>query len=390
MVDGIKFITQAYSNGNPKKYVLKNKKGLKKILDSKYFKNSFKLDGADTTNKMLNTFLDAQKLQTRITVQVADVGIDTMDAILKRVSERIDLILNEEYLLAKKIISEKDSDKKEAMLTELYSKYSWVRNGIESAYIAEDPSLAEAFMDNDELFTKLYTKANFSETLNSIMAKHSKLDYLITGSAINYTKGTTYLVNNLFISLALAITVIAILMSFLFHSWKMVIVSLIPNLLPLVTTSAIMGLVGIPIKPSTILVFSIAFGISVDDTIHFLAKYRQELSLKNWNIKEAVSVAINETGVSMIYTSIILFFGFGVFAASNFGGTQALGVLVAVTLFVAMLANLVLLPSLLLSLEKRVTTKSFKDPLLEILDEEEDIDLDKLVIRKKTDKNSTL
>lgn len=386
LVDAIKFVSQAYSNGNPDKYILRNKRGLKKILDSKYFKNSFKLDASDSTNQMLNTFLDDSKLQTRITVQIADIGIDTMEVILERVSDRIDLIINEEYILAEKALSETNVEKKEELLNTLYTKYSWVRSEIESVYTNENPDLADLFMDDENALMKMHLKDDFSTVLNTTMKNHPKLDYLITGSAVNYTKGTTYLVNNLFISLALAITVIAILMSFLFHSWKMVIVSLIPNLLPLVTTSAIMGLFGIPIKPSTILVFSIAFGISVDDTIHFLAKYRQELTLKNWNIKAAVSSAIKETGVSMIYTSVILFFGFGVFSASNFGGTQALGVLVAVTLLVAMLANLVLLPSLLLSLEKRITTKSFTDPLLQVMDEEEDIDLDQLVIKKKPNK----
>ena len=119
-----------------------------------------------------------------------------------------------------------------------------------------------------------------------------------------------------------------------------------------------MGYFGIAIKPSTILVFSIAFGISIDDTIHFLAKYRQELKTKN--ISESVEISIKETGVSMIYTSIILFFGFSMFTASEFGGTQALGVLVSLTLFVAMLTNLILLPSLLLSLEQNVITKILK------------------------------
>lgn len=143
-----------------------------------------------------------------------------------------------------------------------------------------------------------------------------------------------------------------------------------------------MGYFGIPIKPSTILIFSIAFGISVDDTIHFLAKYRQELKQQQWNIKEAVYLALQETGVSMIYTSIILFFGFGVFTVSSFGGTIALGILVSITLVFAMLADLVLLPSLLLSLDKALTTKAFKrEPLIEILDEEEDIDLNELEVK---------
>ena len=171
-------------------------------------------------------------------------------------------------------------------------------------------------------------------------------------------------------------------MSILFSSVRMVMVSLIPNLLPLITTAGLMGFFGIPIKPSTILIFSIAFGISVDDTIHFLAKYRQELKQHKWRIKESVYLALRETGVSMIYTSTVLFFGFGVFTVSSFGGTVALGILVAVTLMFAILADLVLLPSLLLSLDKAITTKAFKkEALIEIIDEEEDIDIDELEVK---------
>lgn len=212
----------------------------------------------------------------------------------------------------------------------------------------------------------------------------SPADYEVslTGTSVVFLKGTNYLVENLLTSLTLAIILIASLMSVLFSSVRMVLVSLIPNLLPLLTTAGLMGFFGIPIKPSTILIFSIAFGISVDDTIHFLAKYRQELKHQKWNIRESVHLALRETGVSMIYTSIILFFGFGVFAVSSFGGTVALGLLVSVTLLFAMMADLVLLPSLLLSLDKALTTKAFKrEPLIEIIDEEEDIDLNELEVR---------
>lgn len=213
----------------------------------------------------------------------------------------------------------------------------------------------------------------------------SPQDYKVTltGTSVVFLKGTDYLVENLFTSLALAILLIASLMSVLFSSVRMVIVSLIPNLLPLITTAALMGYIGIPIKPSTILIFSIAFGISVDDTIHFLAKYRQELQQHQFGIKQAVLAALKETGISMIYTSTILFFGFGVFTVSSFGGTVALGFLVSLTLLMAILADLVLLPSLLLSLDKALTTKAFKkEPLIEILDEDEDIELDELEIKE--------
>jgi predicted RND superfamily exporter protein len=194
----------------------------------------------------------------------------------------------------------------------------------------------------------------------------------MTGSALLFLKGTKYLVKNLIMSLALAIGLIALFMAYLFRSFRMIVISLIPNLLPLVITAGIMGFVGVPIKPSTILVFSIAFGISVDDTIHFLAKYRQELTANKWRIEKSVYNALRETGVSMFYTSIVLFFGFSVFVISNFGGTVALGSLVSATLLLAMLANLILLPSLLLSLEKSIANKqTLKKPQIDILPQDE-------------------
>jgi predicted RND superfamily exporter protein len=195
----------------------------------------------------------------------------------------------------------------------------------------------------------------------------------MTGKALVFLKGTNYLIHNLVISLSLAIFLIAIFMAFLFRSFKMILISLIPNIFPLLITAGLMGYLGIPIKPSTILVFSIAFGISVDDTIHFLAKYRQELKVNNWRIKQSVYNALRETGVSMLYTSVVLFFGFLVFTASSFGGTIALGGLVSITLLFAMVSNLLLLPSLLLSLEKNIANKEdFKEPTIAILDSEDE------------------
>ena len=191
----------------------------------------------------------------------------------------------------------------------------------------------------------------------------------VTGSSIIFFKGTQYLVFNLFTSLALAIVLIAIFMAWMFKSKRMVLVALIPNIIPQIITAAIMGYFGIPIKASTILVFSIAFGISVDGTIHYLAKYRQELQGTNWSIRSSAVLALQETGQSMIYNAIILFFGFGIFALSDYGGTVALGVLVSITLLAAMLSNLILLPSLLLTLDKHTTNKTFQNP--KILSDEE-------------------
>ncbi len=194
----------------------------------------------------------------------------------------------------------------------------------------------------------------------------------VTGRALVFQKGTKFLMNNLIISLSIAILLIAIFMAWMFRSLKMILVSLIPNLLPLIITAGLMGFLNVPLKPSTILIFSIAFGISVDDTIHFLAKYRQELVANHWRIKKSVYAALKETGISMFYTSIVLFFGFSVFAISSFGGTVALGILVSITLLFAMLANLLLLPSLLLSLERSIANKkTLKKPPLKIFTDKE-------------------
>ena len=211
-----------------------------------------------------------------------------------------------------------------------------------------------------------------------------RFNLTITGTSIVFLEGTNYLVKNLAISMTLAILVIALVMATLFRSVRMVGIALIPNLLPLLFTAGVMGWTGIPIKPSTILVFSVAFGISVDDTIHFLAKYRQELQSNGWNIRAAVLAAVKETGVSMMYTSIVLFFGFMMFALSEFDGTRSLGMLVSVTLLVAMFTNLMLLPSLLMSFAQYVTTRTFSEPFFDLLDEEHILALDDLQVQKGT------
>ena len=194
----------------------------------------------------------------------------------------------------------------------------------------------------------------------------------LTGKALVFEKGTKYLLNNLITSLLFAILLICLLMIFMFRSFKMVIVSLIPNLLPLIITAGLMGYFGIPLKPSTILIFSIAFGLSVDDTIHFLAQYRQELTNHNWKIKKSVFATIKESGMSMFYTSVVLFSGFSIFMLSSFGGTVALGGLIAVTLLFGMLSNLMLLPCLVLTLNKKLANEQeFIKPKIDILEQED-------------------
>ncbi|SDX71164.1 hypothetical protein SAMN05444411_108107 [Lutibacter oricola] len=249
----------------------------------------------------------------------------------------------------------------------------------------ENSNMLESYVDSTGRFARMTTfmkdigtdkMAIIEDRIQQKIDKEfPKENYTVsmTGKALVFLKGTHFLINNLVISLSLAVLLIAIFMAFMFRSFRMILISLLPNIFPLLITAGLMGYLGVPIKPSTILVFSIAFGISVDDTIHFLAKYRQELKANNWRIKESVYGALRETGVSMFYTSIVLFFGFLVFTVSSFGGTIALGGLVSITLLFAMISNLILLPSLLLSLEKSIANKKiFKEPTLDILPPEDE------------------
>ena len=258
-----------------------------------------------------------------------------------------------------------------------YAKNSNTNSNLLSSYVDSTGQFARitTFMKDTKPDRFGRIEEDLHKEINKVFPPE-RYNVTVTGKALVFQKGTHYLVNNLIVSLSLAIFLIALFMAWMFRSFKMILISLIPNLLPLLITAGVMGYVGVPIKPSTILVFSIAFGISVDDTIHFLAKYRQELIANNWKIKKSVFAAVRESAISMFYTSIVLFFGFSVFTISSFGGTVALGALVSITLLFAMLSNLLLLPTLLLSLERSIANKeTMKKPAIEILsNDEEEVD----------------
>lgn len=303
MVEALKYLRQAFYNGDPSMYAMPDKRELSFILGYLPKNTGGKNLG------LLNSFVDSTMSKTRVSVQMANIGTRDIQRIMDDLQPKVDQIFNS-----------------------------------------------------------------------------SHCDVEITGSSVVFLKGTDYLVKNLITSLLLAVAVITLLMSLLFSSARMVLISLIPNMLPQFMAAALMGFTDISIKPSTILIFSVALGISVDNAIHFLSRYRLQLRLSNWNIRESVLEALRETGFSMIYSSIVLFFGFGMFSLSSFGGTQAMGYLVSFTLLVAVLCNLFLLPALLLTFENKATTEAFKEPLLEIFDEEDDIDVDELeieVLKKK-------
>jgi predicted RND superfamily exporter protein len=202
----------------------------------------------------------------------------------------------------------------------------------------------------------------------------SKFDVFITGTSVVFLKGTEYLAQNLIISIVIAIIIISLLTALLFSSARMVIIILITNLFPQLLTAALMGFFQIPLKPSTLLIFSIAYGMSVDNAINYMLRYRFEIRKHKLSIQESVINALKDRGSSMLSSSIVLFLGFSIFIASDFGGTVALGLLVSFTLFVAMFANIIILPSLILSIVKPGSTKSIEKPLFEVIEDDNDDD----------------
>lgn len=244
-------------------------------------------------------------------------------------------------------------------------------------------NVLQTFMDS----TKRITRVSFQ--VSDIGSKKMKLlvdslrpkidsifnpkDYKVTltGHSLVFLKNNDYLLSNLYESLLIEIILIAIVGMALFRSVRIILLSKLPCLIPLVITAGVMGFLDIRFKPSTILIFSIAFGIASDGTVYFLTKYRQELK-KGFSAPQAISVAVKETGLSMVYTNIILFFGFIIFAASSFGGTVAMGILVSLTLIVSMCTNLILLPAILLSIDSRNTKKELLEtPLIDMEDAED-------------------
>ena len=271
---------------------------------------------------------------------------------------------------------------------------SFILSYAKNAVTNSKENLMKSYVDSTGRFARITTfmrdengdaipkiEAEIRKEVDKIFPKN-QYNVTITGKALVFQKGTGYLLNNLLSSLIFAFFLTALLIGFMFRSFKMILVSIIPNLLPLLLTAGIMGFFDIPLKPSTILVFGIAFGLSVDDTVRFLAQYREELKKNNWKIRKSVYATFTDAGLSMFYTSIVLFFGFSVFMLSSFGGTIALGGLISLTLLFGMLSNLMLLPALVLTLNKTLANEQeFIEPKIDII-EPTDEEIDNLVKKK--------
>lgn len=374
IVDLLKVINMAYHNNNENYYKIASQKDMLSL--KKYFEN---INNSGTSSFSLKELVDTSQYVLRVRTQMQDLGSYEVADKVELIKRRIDTIMNPDKADIERLYKKAASGKK-SYYDSLLDNYPSIYNAVTAELSNGNDKKQLAFDSDPELVKKYIRKKGFDKTMRAAI-DHEYFDVKLTGTSVVASEGTKYLVENLFSSILFAIISIALLMSILFYSVRMVVVSMIPNIIPLIMTAGIMGWFGIPLKPSTLLIFSIALGITVDNTIHFLARYRQELKAKKWDLKECVAISIRETGLSIIYTSVILFFGFIVFVFSQFGGTQALGYLSALTYLIALFTNMLILPCLLLSLERRLTTKSFEEPFFELYDEEEDIDLGLLEVR---------
>ena len=271
LLEGIKFAKQAFYDGDSNAYTVPT--GTEMAFMAPYLKtDSQKTSTATGTSptQLLSKFIDSAKRESRVSVNMKDIGSAQLPFFLQR---------------------------------------------LDSA-----------------------TKAIFDT---------SKYKVEITGSSVTFLEGSNFIVRGLGESIFWAFLLIAICMIFLFRSFPILMCSLVPNIVPLLITAGLMGWVGISLKPSTVLVFSVALGIAIDVTIRFLVNYKQELPRLNNNVHATLIQTIKHTGISIIYTSLVLVAGFVIFCFSDFGGTKALGWLTSLTLVVSTFTNLILLPALI-------------------------------------------
>lgn len=381
-IDMLKAANMAYHNNDSTQYKLITSKRklnqLKRYIDSSIITNTKGVGVA------LNELIDTTNCVLRIRAQMKDIGSYEISDIADTMRLELDSMLNPDRPQIERYYKKYAKKGDVAYVDSIVVNFNGIANGLAERYIKTDDDRFDYDSDPVKFINGLYEKSDFKENLRASI-DNEYYGITLSGTSIVASEGTKYMVINLFTSLLFAILAIGILMAILFRSWRMVVISMVPNFIPLLFTAGIMGWTGIPLKPSTLLVFSIAFGISIDDTIHYLAKYRQELKSKQWDLKQCIIMAIREAGLGMFYTSIILFSGFIMFTFSQFGGTQALGLLISLTLLVAMITNLVVLPTLLLSLERRITTKSFEEPYFDAYAEESEIDWEHLDLETEVD-----
>jgi len=386
VVDIVKWINMCYSNNDSSQYKLYQTRSMQVQRDFNGYIKDYS-ERSDNGKYSIKELIDTNNRVLRIRCQIHDIGSYEVIKKVNQVKESIERILNPDRDQLEYYYSKIENNAN--YIDSFYINYKDVYNNFRDLYFGSEDELGlkSKFEEDPQFARQIIQKPDFRDKLRAAIDQEY-FKFKITGSSVIAAEGTQYLVDNLVLSIFFAIGFIAFLMAILFRSWRIVVASIVPNIIPLLITGGVMGFFAIPLKPSTLLVFSIAFGISVDDTIHYLAKYRQELKLQKWNSQACVLKAIRESGLGMFYTSIVLFFGFSVFIFSQFGGTQALGLLVSLTLLSAMLCNLIILPSILLTLNRWMLSKSFNEPYFDAYDQQSDIDWNELQLSTDKDEES--
>ena len=377
-VDFLKVINMAMYDNDPEYYrIISNRDKLK----LKKYIEKFDITNANGAAFSLKELIDTLNTTIRIRTQMKDLGSAEVRDKVEIIKGKIDSVLNPDKKELERLYGLVESGKQE-YIDSILGNYSYVQNSLTHQISSGNDELQYQFDMNPEKIKEYYSKPYFNRKLRAALDSEY-YDSAVTGTSVVAAEGTKYLFINMVESIVFAIITISALISLLFNSWKMTVISMIPNIIPLIFIAGFMGFFHVDLKPSTLLVFGIALGITVDNAILFLAKYRQEMRTRKWDIKYTIIKSLRETGLGIVYTSIVLFFGFSMFYFSQFGGTKAMGMLVSLAILVGTFTNVLILPSLLLSLEKYVTSESFNEPYFEIYDEEEDIELDNLQVREE-------
>lgn len=377
-VDLIKFANMSYHDGNPSYYVIPKSKmqlaTLKKYYDASYTNFAAISEGQLSAEG----FKSKVRKPLRIRLQIKDIGSYDLIQKTKVLERQIDSILNPNDQLWRKYYAQ--LSKGRVVYFDSLMEYTPIKNGLIDYLVSKNPKSRASFEESDSLlFTFKYNPVVLNPIEKTI--KQQRNEFHFTGISILVAEGTKYLVDHLWEGLLFTVILITILIFLIFRSTSIYFATMIPNIIPLIITFGIMGFIHIPLKPSTIMIFGIALGITVNDTILLLGKLKQKIR-ENPSVThvDALLQALEESALAMAYTSIILIFGFLMFVFSDFLGTQALGLLISITLVIGMFTNLILLPSIMISFHRRLITKSFQEPFFEIYNEEPDYDTDKLEI----------
>lgn len=321
ITEGLKFAKQAFFEGDSTNYSMPSQYDLPGLAQYLTMKGGGSAQNNSFT-RLVASFMDSTSRQARISVNMKDVGNAELPLILDSIQQFAEQLFNRDSI----------------------------------AYIQSQASGRQGAAPVETAAADSETRAVGDEQMEATEVEAGdpgkrKYDILFTGTSVTFLEGSTFIINGLKESVFWAFLLIAVCMLYLFRSLRILLCSLIPNVIPLVITAGVMGWAGVSLKPSTVLVFSVALGIAIDVTIRFLVNYKQELDTAS-SVQDNVIQTIHSTGLSIIYTSIVLIAGFVIFCFSSFGGTQALGWLTSLTLVAATIANLVLLPALLINLTK--------------------------------------